>query len=359
MDLDGSASPTWSHIDRLSVPREPSAPRSFFHLPRTSNMPAEPPRRFQGDGFDYRRPVVSHDNVIDLTDEDAGPSATPSQSQSQQSSSRSTRPPRFGREIIEVEEEGASGAAGVPASPEIQFVSSRRIEAAQQPPLYEVDSDDADEVEFVRANPLPEADRRRDIDQQIAFLLDDPAYRPRVGHLRERVQQHMAGRRARDQIASVERLAAQARARRTARPLGAARPHGVRVHQGEPRALSVRVEAAQRNGPGRHIHVGFIPPALNFGAVGFHLGFGDEPPEAPPPPPPTYNAPTPAPKGFTRSPQEEDVLLCPNCEDELCTGDSDEKRQVWLVKACGHVRTVLFLVTQHADNHRYTAANAS
>lgn len=352
MDLDGSASPTWSHIDRLSVPREPSAPRTLFHLPRTSNMPAEAPRRFQGDGFDYRRPMTSYDNVIDLTDEDAGPSMTPSQSQ--QSSRRSTRPPRFGRDIIDVEEEGSSGAAEAPESPEIQFVSSRRIEPAQQPPLYELDEDVGDEVEFVRENPLPDSERRRDITDEIAFLLDDPAYRPRVGHLQERVQQ-MAGerRRARDaQIARVERMFAQARSRRTPRPIG------VRVHQGEPRALSVRLEAGQRNGPGRHIHVGFIAPALNFGAVAFDMGYEDGPPEAPAPPPPTYNAPAPAPEGFTRSPQEEDVLLCPNCEDELCTGDSDQKRQVWLIKGCGHVRTITCASqAQHTDNHRSTAAS--
>ncbi|KAF2438351.1 hypothetical protein P171DRAFT_436857 [Karstenula rhodostoma CBS 690.94] len=337
MDLDGSASPTWSHIDRLSVPREPSATRSLFHPPRTNNMPAEAPRRFQGDGFDYRRPVVSYDNIIDLTHEDAGPSMTPTHSQ--QSSSRSARPPRFGREIIDVEEGDSSGAAAAPESPEIQFVSSRRIEPAQPPPLYELDDEDEDEVEFVRENPRPDSERRREIADEVTFLLDDPAYRPRVGHLRERVQQIASDRRARDaQIARVERMFAQARNRRTPRPM-------VRVHQGEPHALSVRLEAGQRNGPGRHIHVGFIAPALNFGAVGFDMGFENGPPEAPPPP--TYNAPAPAPEGFTRSPQEEHVLLCPNCDDELCTGDSDQKRQVWLVKGCGHVYCGECMMNRH------------
>jgi hypothetical protein len=133
----------------------------------------------------------------------------------------------------------------------------------------------------------------------------------------------------------------------------------VRVHQAQPRALSVRLEPGQRNGPGRHIHVGFIAPALNFGAVGFDLGFEDGHAEAPPPAPPTYNAPAPAPEGFTRCPQEEEVLLCPNCEDELCTGDSDQKRQVWLVKGCGHVRTIISpLPIQHTDSDRSTAASA-
>ncbi|KAJ4356808.1 uncharacterized protein N0V89_004845 [Didymosphaeria variabile] len=300
-------------------------------------MPAEAPRRFQGDGFDYRRPVVSSNNVIDLTDEDVGPSTTPSQSQ--QPSFRTARPPRFGREIIDVEEEASSGAADGPDSPEIQFVLARRIEPAQQRTPFELDDDDEDEVEFVSENPLPDSDMRRSMTDEVAYLLDDPAYRPRVEHLRERVQQ-MAGdrRRARDvQIARVERMFAAARRQRTPHPL-----RGVRVHPAQ-----VRLEAGQRNTPARHIHVGFIAPALNFGAVGFDMGFEGGPAQAPPPPPPTYNAPALAPEGFTRSPQEEDVLLCPNCEDELCAGDSDQKRQVWLVKGCGHVYCGECMMNRH------------
>ena len=53
---------------------------------------------------------------------------------------------------------------------------------------------------------------------------------------------------------------------------------------------------------------------------------------------PTYNPPSPAKMGFTRSPNESDTLVCPHCDDELGIGDTDVKRQVWVVKACGHVR---------------------
>jgi hypothetical protein len=34
---------------------------------------------------------------------------------------------------------------------------------------------------------------------------------------------------------------------------------------------------------------------------------------------------------------EHDVLLCPKCEDQLCEGETDLKKQIWVVKACGHV----------------------
>jgi hypothetical protein len=54
-------------------------------------------------------------------------------------------------------------------------------------------------------------------------------------------------------------------------------------------------------------------------------------------PSPTYEEPPPAREGFTRSAEEGDVVVCPNCDGELGVGDTDEKRQVWVVKGCGHV----------------------
>jgi hypothetical protein len=52
----------------------------------------------------------------------------------------------------------------------------------------------------------------------------------------------------------------------------------------------------------------------------------------------TYQAPPTPPEGFTRTPVDNDVLICPNCSEELCEGEDDVKKQVWAVKGCGHVR---------------------
>lgn len=41
--------------------------------------------------------------------------------------------------------------------------------------------------------------------------------------------------------------------------------------------------------------------------------------------------------GFTRTPAEGEELICPSCEEELCTGPKEGKRTVWAVKSCGHV----------------------
>lgn len=55
------------------------------------------------------------------------------------------------------------------------------------------------------------------------------------------------------------------------------------------------------------------------------------------PPVDTYKAPSPAPEGFTRNAKEDEVVVCPNCDQELGTGD-ETKSQIWVVKKCGHVR---------------------
>ncbi|RMD41974.1 hypothetical protein DV735_g3165, partial [Chaetothyriales sp. CBS 134920] len=52
-----------------------------------------------------------------------------------------------------------------------------------------------------------------------------------------------------------------------------------------------------------------------------------------------YKAPAAPKDGFIRSYEEESVLICPMCGDELAASgdDDDPKGQVWIVKACGHV----------------------
>lgn len=83
-----------------------------------------------------------------------------------------------------------------------------------------------------------------------------------------------------------------------------------------------------------------LPNQLNFIAQGFAMG----PPAGQAAdnaraqaPPPTYDPPSPPRAGYTRAPKEEDILLCPNCEEELGVGKDEIKKQVWVIKKCGHV----------------------
>jgi hypothetical protein len=80
---------------------------------------------------------------------------------------------------------------------------------------------------------------------------------------------------------------------------------------------------------------------MDFGQAAFDLGLGimgggEATPEREREPSPLPVLP-PAPEGFTRNPAEEDVLVCPACDAELSVGEEEVKRQVWLVKKCGHV----------------------
>lgn len=50
-----------------------------------------------------------------------------------------------------------------------------------------------------------------------------------------------------------------------------------------------------------------------------------------------YKAPSPPAEGFTRTLQEDDVAVCPNCSWELGTGEG-KKEEIWVAKPCGHVR---------------------
>ena len=81
-----------------------------------------------------------------------------------------------------------------------------------------------------------------------------------------------------------------------------------------------------------------MPQMMDFQAVGFDL---NHPHQQPPLRPPTYDAP-PLPKaGFTRSNTKGEVsMVCPGCDEELGVGD-EIKRQVWVVRMCGHVRIIL------------------
>ncbi len=52
-----------------------------------------------------------------------------------------------------------------------------------------------------------------------------------------------------------------------------------------------------------------------------------------------YKPPPKAKDGFTRDVDEDEVLVCPACNEELASGEGEVKQQVWIIKQCGHVST--------------------
>lgn len=87
----------------------------------------------------------------------------------------------------------------------------------------------------------------------------------------------------------------------------------------------LRLAAAPRMAPG-------MPTLMDFEHVAFDMGYGGNRP-----PSPKYSPPSEPEPGFTRNPGEDEIVVCPNCGDELAMGDNDEKQQVWVIKGCGHV----------------------
>ncbi|KAF2011416.1 hypothetical protein BU24DRAFT_466128 [Aaosphaeria arxii CBS 175.79] len=302
MENEGSSSQqNWGSLRRLSTSREPSMSadssrpqHSGLHLPPLPglhNMPPERIRRYPGDGFDFRRPApLQHTaspqpDFIDLTSDEPGPSARNGHQEVPVQ-----RPPRFSREIIHIDEEDARPPAPTFGSPEIEFLSSRRISPVLRQPSPD------DDVEITGSAPVPAERRVMQARQHLDVM---------VGVFQGLLQNEQFSQRS------------FAHLRAHLRNAGRQQP----VHP-------------PRRRVGARIHVGFVPPMMNFDEVGFDLGLGGN---APTPTPPTYDAPPPAPEGFTRTVAEEDTLVCPNCEDELCMGESDLKKQVWINKACGHV----------------------
>lgn len=292
----------YNHSEPFSHNTNSDAPASFNSL--FFNPEA---LRFPGDGLDFRRPAMPgpQQNVIDLTEDsspvenrvllDLGLSSV-------STPSRATRPPRFPRDIIDLEE-GASSTPDVRAdSPDIEFVSSRTLPSTTQSRSQSAGRHhgrrNAESDQHIRP---PENNHNRptggwlDLRDQVSRVQQSVRHHPRIHPLNALIHRDIPGRT----------------------------PPGNQI-------LDVDLDTIFVNTTQNMI----LPGELDFSTQGFLMGDVARPP----PPAPTYDAPSTPRKGFTRSPKEEDVLVCPNCEEELGIGGNEFKRQVWVIKSCGHVR---------------------
>ncbi|GAD93208.1 conserved hypothetical protein [Paecilomyces variotii No. 5] len=277
-----------SHGQRSETPLDRHGEASSSSTPQHRlTLPPLPQTRFPGDGFDYRRPVMSSpqqaEDVIDLTNEPDSPPSGRSRHQGSGRPGGSSRPPRFGRnimaDVVDLEEEPEPSAEEEPpSSPEVQFV--RATVRPQPPPRARsgfMGRSSLLDIMRLRSSRLP------------ALLSREEAFRHEVA----------------------------LRARSLARPV----PHGVDTfwigdapNEGIDLTIDLDVD---------------VPLGMNYHLAGFTV-------ENPSRPVPSYKPPTPPPEGFTRSAQEDEMVVCPNCGDELGIGD-DTKQQIWVAKPCGHV----------------------
>ena len=279
-------------------PNPPTASNSLF-------LPMEP-LRYPGDGFDFRRPAMSapQSNVIDLT-QDLSPveqrDYVDLDPASRFLSSRATRPPRFQRDIIDLEElDDTLGTAAVrPVSPEIEFVSSRPLPSTVRNRSRSLGLGEGNVTTLQNSRPA-EANRNaptgpwQDLRNQVSRVQQSLRHPTRVNPLNALIRRDLPSQTPpRNQFSDVD-------------------------------FDTIFIDAGQNM---------ILPGDLDFSAQGFLMGDGARPAPAPP----TYDAPSAPRQGFTRSPREEDTLVCPNCEEELGIGEDETKRQVWVIKSCGHV----------------------
>ncbi|KAK4505665.1 hypothetical protein PRZ48_003630 [Zasmidium cellare] len=357
-------------------------------LPRTAP-------RFAGDGLDFRSPVMSEGGgpntgasrntamVIDLTEEDESPDmaahAPPAPAPAATaSSSRAQRLPRYGRNIIDMTSDAEEEQTGASSSrPHItDFIpppSHRRdhhprISLLRRPQRHNTDNSTMSDLEFVGTRPrsrpqsvtrshTPAAPAQRSvtpyptgIHDTIDLTEDDDDVvhvdtRTRGGdNLTSPGATGGVGTRsiAERGFALTGMLQSGSRLLQRLGNFGAAFDGMTR----EVEFLEQTNTAGANGNRHQHNHQQHLrfaqpPPAriavdvmpmMDYDMTGFDMGFGGNRP-----PTPKYEPPEPPAAGFTRSPGEDEVVVCPNCGDELAVGESENKQEVWVIKKCGHV----------------------
>ncbi|KAI5209694.1 hypothetical protein AUEXF2481DRAFT_89732 [Aureobasidium subglaciale EXF-2481] len=325
-----SPSPLFVRQNSATPERRPTPPYSRLALP----IPLPSLRsHYPHDGFDFRRPVssarssTSANNVIDLTsDDDAAPTGNAPTPQPRPAAAPVALP-RFGREIIDLSADASPVRATHPPnlrtspSPEVQFVSSRPRSRTDQHPNHPPPP-------FLD----PNLERRRPV---AGLVLDDPE--DDVVIAGERTGVNLLGPLAAHRRTNFGTLAQRLfeRGNNTLPGLPGLRAlYADVMREGVMPTLFGGVHDENDHRFPNHMGLADLPGALNYETQAFNLGTGGEHQQVPIP---KFDPPKPAAEGFTRDPTEEDTIVCPNCEDELAVGDSDEKRQVWVVKGCGHV----------------------
>lgn len=279
--------PCNSHLLPESPSQHPqSSSNSFFNF----NIPSF--RR----SVDLRRPIMSQSaqQVIDLTEDGSSPVAAqivPPTFTHSEGQRGAQRPPRFDRDIISIDDQEDEAVDLREESPEIQFLTSRPRSRSLS----------------TTRHPRHQSTLRQ---RRHTPAARSPVRRPQV---------------------SLRITGAPVEAHGHQNAGWLFHPFAARVNTNPPRTHEDEL-VEWENFPGGNFE---LPAHLDYFAPAFDLEHPTR--RQPQSRLPTYDPPAPAQEGFTRTPNEDDVLVCPNCDDELGLGDDEVKRQVWVVKACGHV----------------------
>ena len=299
------------HRSTSLSPRYPRAPSDSLN--RNFPPPPTPNIRWARDGFDYRRPVMSQPNAdfIDLTiDLHENAEATERQR---------TSAPRPQQNVIEIEDgDHASDDSGDGIPNESSFDVGHMDGLS-----VDISSDAESDIELLYSRP-------RDRTQ---VTITNYA-RPQVNEQRERSDSPVIIQtNTRDEVPPAEQRAPRTNALTNILAGFAGRHRN--IERNIRRAIGMDFDDFFNTDILDQQTRNFNRPELNFETVGFELQPNNQ--TQPPPPRPTYEAPPPPGDGFTRSPKEDDTVICPNCDHELGQGNDEIRRQIWVIRSCGHV----------------------
>lgn len=238
---------------------------------------------------------LQQENVIDLTSEPDIPSADSSHHRDELRTSRPSRPPRFGRDImvniVDLEEEPSVSSDRTPSSPEVQFIGAavRTSDGSGIQPNLMRNPAGPPSLSLGAANIMDMFRRIRQTGATSTFLRPEDVFRQE------------AALRRREFAPSLPQ------------PM---ETFWIDAPPGEESDLPIELDDN-------------IPIHLDYTTTGFRADI--------PRPVPPYQRPIPPPEGFTRIAKEDEIVVCPNCDHELGTGDDPVKRQIWVAKPCGHV----------------------
>ena len=366
-----------SGIDLNSILSHSTATSARAGPPEQSPTPPHSQTsRYSGDGFDFRRPITPsrapsgtsnhHEmpeyieplDIVDLTNSEEA-EAPPSP---RLLFGRASRGPRFARNIIDLSGESPNSPPSsshddtrLDGGFEVQFVSERRLPATANsrrtptiPPnnIFDLTNDDAffdteddDDIQIImerhRPDPTPPVvPQANPSNHTVTFTQNIPLLQTTASianSLRQLAGYHIDGLNS---GSSHSQNGSRLRSN----------PPSVGPQSNGPRSLT----SARGPAMGFNFSFGtFVSPDLDFGTVGFDMGLSDDAAQSatavrrPLPP-------LPPPPGFTRTPNPDEVYICPNCDRELCTGDTDIQKQIWIIRGCGHVRSIVTNAYVHA-----------
>ncbi|PGH27670.1 hypothetical protein AJ80_00685 [Polytolypa hystricis UAMH7299] len=302
-------------------PQPSSSNNTTTHNHFSSSRPILPPlphMRFPGDGFDFRRPIMStphgreasasrQEDVIDLTNE---PDHSPLPPQQSTQRSRPTRPPRFGRNIMAEDivdlEDTDSMQNHAPSSPEVQFLGSTSRAPDPSRPQSSTRQRHQERLPHVGIAGSSLYDMLQRLRHEAL-----PVYRE------ERPREYNAFR-DREQATTTRRR------RPMPFPLPLSFPQALDTFilgETPDQGIDLTIDLDNDN---------MVPVQLDYTTTGFGSDVRRRPAS------PAYEPPPAAPEGFTRTVKEDEMVVCPNCDHELGTGE-DIRSQIWVAKPCGHV----------------------